>query len=292
MPEDAASDSAPRLVRLASPLFSAKLRPPVVPEHHVRRPRLLRLLDEAVSAPLTLVIAPAGVGKTVLVVELGSRVDRAHGLVVLGRGRSGRAPALVRRDRRARDAATGMWRGGPHPAPSSRPPCRCRPSVVGRPRHGSRLAGPRRRRPAPRRRRRRGRFAGAVPAAPPDLAPRGRAVAPRTDPAGRPPAGPWSARRGPLRRAEVLALRSVRDVDPARPGAVGGPDRHRGDTCRGVGSGPATGRARGAFQPSSSVRRASGRRRGRSPHRRLRVARGARRGGRGTDRRAAGCLRG
>jgi LuxR family maltose regulon positive regulatory protein len=67
MPEDAASDSAQRLVRLASPLFSAKLRPPVVPEHHVRRPRLLRLLDEAVSAPLTLVIAPAGVGKTVLV---------------------------------------------------------------------------------------------------------------------------------------------------------------------------------------------------------------------------------
>jgi LuxR family maltose regulon positive regulatory protein len=67
MPEDAASDSAPRLVRLASPLFSAKLRPPVVPEHHVRRPRLLRLLDESVSAPLTLVIAPAGVGKTVLV---------------------------------------------------------------------------------------------------------------------------------------------------------------------------------------------------------------------------------
>ncbi len=68
MPRDAASDAvAPRLVVPASPLLRAKLRPPVVPEHLVRRPRLLRLLDDAVSAPLTLVVAPAGVGKTVLV---------------------------------------------------------------------------------------------------------------------------------------------------------------------------------------------------------------------------------
>ncbi|HZA88454.1 MAG TPA: hypothetical protein VE466_16415, partial [Acidimicrobiales bacterium] len=33
----------------------------------MRRPRLLQLLDDAVSGPLTLVVAPAGVGKTVLV---------------------------------------------------------------------------------------------------------------------------------------------------------------------------------------------------------------------------------
>jgi LuxR family maltose regulon positive regulatory protein len=39
----------------------------VVPAHYVRRPRLLQLLDEAVGGPLTLVVAPAGVGKTVLV---------------------------------------------------------------------------------------------------------------------------------------------------------------------------------------------------------------------------------
>lgn len=49
-----------------SPLLKAKLRAPVVPDHYVRRARLLRLLDEAVEAPLTLVVAPAGVGKTVL----------------------------------------------------------------------------------------------------------------------------------------------------------------------------------------------------------------------------------
>jgi LuxR family maltose regulon positive regulatory protein len=60
--------SGSQLDRLASPLLRAKLRrPPLVPKHHVRRTRLLRLLDEAVAAPVTLVVAPAGVGKTVLV---------------------------------------------------------------------------------------------------------------------------------------------------------------------------------------------------------------------------------
>jgi LuxR family maltose regulon positive regulatory protein len=67
MPKDARRETGPRVEQPASPLLRAKLRPPVVPEHHVRRPRLLRLLDEAVSAPLTLVVAPAGVGKTMLV---------------------------------------------------------------------------------------------------------------------------------------------------------------------------------------------------------------------------------
>ncbi len=44
----------------------AKLRPPGVPPHYVRRARLLGLLDEAVAAPLTLLVAPAGSGKTLL----------------------------------------------------------------------------------------------------------------------------------------------------------------------------------------------------------------------------------
>ncbi|MGH9227992.1 MAG: LuxR C-terminal-related transcriptional regulator, partial [Acidimicrobiales bacterium] len=67
VPKDAGREVGRRLERPASRLLRAKLRPPVVPEHYVRRPRLLQLLDEAVSAPLTLVVAPAGVGKTVLV---------------------------------------------------------------------------------------------------------------------------------------------------------------------------------------------------------------------------------
>lgn len=49
-----------------SPLLRAKLRPPTVPDHYVRRTRLLRLLDDEVRAPLTVVCAPAGTGKTVL----------------------------------------------------------------------------------------------------------------------------------------------------------------------------------------------------------------------------------
>ena len=56
--------------RPASPLGSqvlrAKLRAPTAPEHFVRRARLHRLLDEVATAPVTLVVAPAGAGKTSL----------------------------------------------------------------------------------------------------------------------------------------------------------------------------------------------------------------------------------
>jgi LuxR family transcriptional regulator, maltose regulon positive regulatory protein len=48
------------------PTFRAKLRPPSPPRHYVGRLRLLRLVDELVAAPLTLVVAPAGTGKTSL----------------------------------------------------------------------------------------------------------------------------------------------------------------------------------------------------------------------------------
>jgi LuxR family maltose regulon positive regulatory protein len=48
------------------PIFRAKLRPPTTGGHYVERPRLLRLLEELVEAPLTIVVAPAGTGKTSL----------------------------------------------------------------------------------------------------------------------------------------------------------------------------------------------------------------------------------
>lgn len=51
----------------ATPVVRAKLRPPVPVAHHVRRPRLIGLLDAAGATPLTLVVAPAGAGKTSLV---------------------------------------------------------------------------------------------------------------------------------------------------------------------------------------------------------------------------------
>jgi len=66
-----------------SPLLKAKLRVPVVPEHYVRRPRLLRLVDESVKCPLTLVVAPAGVGKTTLLAGWASERDAATGWLSL-----------------------------------------------------------------------------------------------------------------------------------------------------------------------------------------------------------------
>ncbi len=49
-----------------APHVRSKLRPPGAPPHHVHRARLLDLLDESAAAPLTLVVAPAGAGKTSL----------------------------------------------------------------------------------------------------------------------------------------------------------------------------------------------------------------------------------
>ena len=50
-----------------STVFRAKLRPAMNPGHDLPRPRLHDLLTESVQAPLTLVVAPAGSGKTSLV---------------------------------------------------------------------------------------------------------------------------------------------------------------------------------------------------------------------------------
>ena len=50
-----------------TPLHRAKLRRPARAEHYVRRSRLLDLFDEVARCPLTLVVAPAGTGKTSLV---------------------------------------------------------------------------------------------------------------------------------------------------------------------------------------------------------------------------------
>ena len=54
---------------MASSFFRSRLKVPAVPEHYLRRPRLLQLLDEAAKAPITSVVAPAGSGKTSLLVD-------------------------------------------------------------------------------------------------------------------------------------------------------------------------------------------------------------------------------
>ena len=66
-----------------SPLLRAKLRVPVVPDHYVKRSRLLRLLDETVTCPLTLVVAPAGVGKTTLLAGWASEREADTGWLSL-----------------------------------------------------------------------------------------------------------------------------------------------------------------------------------------------------------------
>jgi LuxR family maltose regulon positive regulatory protein len=49
-----------------SALLRAKLRAPSRPEHYIRRQRLFEMLDDVVTAPLTVVVAPAGAGKSML----------------------------------------------------------------------------------------------------------------------------------------------------------------------------------------------------------------------------------
>jgi ATP/maltotriose-dependent transcriptional regulator MalT len=58
----------------APSLLGSRLRAPPRPERYVRRPRLITLLDELVRHPVTLVTAPAGAGKTSLLVDWLSEV--------------------------------------------------------------------------------------------------------------------------------------------------------------------------------------------------------------------------
>jgi len=64
MPRDDLGVSTPP--SSGSSLFTSKMRAPATPEHYIRRSRLLELVDDAVRAPLTVVAAPAGSGKTAL----------------------------------------------------------------------------------------------------------------------------------------------------------------------------------------------------------------------------------
>ena len=53
----------------ASSFLGSRLRAPANPAHYRRRPRLVQLLDESATAPITSVVAPAGSGKTSLLVD-------------------------------------------------------------------------------------------------------------------------------------------------------------------------------------------------------------------------------
>ncbi|WBB67036.1 LuxR C-terminal-related transcriptional regulator [Micromonospora sp. WMMD812] len=61
------------------PLLASRLTPPALPEPVVARPRLLRRLDAGSAGPVTLVRAPAGWGKTTLLVSWTRLVDGSAG---------------------------------------------------------------------------------------------------------------------------------------------------------------------------------------------------------------------
>lgn len=72
----AKSSTLVRRERLDPPFFRAKLRAPGAPRHYIRRPRLERLLDDLSEYPVTVIAAPAGVGKTALAAEWSRRCGR------------------------------------------------------------------------------------------------------------------------------------------------------------------------------------------------------------------------
>src|SRR5262245_24912831 len=55
--------------RFDSAFFRSKFRVPARPRHYVRRPRLLALMDDLATYPVTAVVAPAGSGKTALAAD-------------------------------------------------------------------------------------------------------------------------------------------------------------------------------------------------------------------------------
>src|SRR3954451_21195987 len=65
----------------SDPIEAALLVVPPVPKGAIRRPRLEERLDEGMRGPLTLVAAPAGTGKTVLVSSWASHVKSTSTVV-------------------------------------------------------------------------------------------------------------------------------------------------------------------------------------------------------------------
>ena len=67
MKKQPARRSAASRSSASSSLHRAKLRQPATPEHYIRRSRLVDLVDELGRNRITLVVAPAGTGKTLLI---------------------------------------------------------------------------------------------------------------------------------------------------------------------------------------------------------------------------------
>src|SRR5437879_13400090 len=66
---------------IQSQLLATKFYIPIAPGTLIARPRLHRLLDESLNYPLTLVSAPAGFGKTMLLSAWAQSLQAGHPLV-------------------------------------------------------------------------------------------------------------------------------------------------------------------------------------------------------------------
>ena len=106
--------------RFDSPFFRSKFRMPNAPDHFVRRPRLVELLDDLSSYPVTALVAPAGSGKTALVADWVHGCRAGLRVADAGRVGPGSGPAL-----------RGLDLGRRDPRPE-----RCRPGDGGRQQSG------------------------------------------------------------------------------------------------------------------------------------------------------------
>jgi LuxR family transcriptional regulator, maltose regulon positive regulatory protein len=79
--------------RFDSAFFRSKFRSPNAPDHFVRRPRLVDLLDDLSAYPVTALVAPAGSGKTALVGDWVHRCGLASAWLTLDE--SDRDPAQL-----------------------------------------------------------------------------------------------------------------------------------------------------------------------------------------------------
>ena len=214
--------------RVGPSLHRAKLRRPATAEHYVRRSRLLDLFEEVVRNRLTLVVAPAGTGKTSLVAGWVAESSTPTAWLSLDdTDRDGVqfwSAVIAALD----DVGAGMRRPrAGDAAPSRHPGRRGGPADRRSGGPGSTAGGARHRRlPPGGRRRLRARVGVALRAEPAGVAPRRADVAAGAEVADRSDEVARSARRDPLRRVAVLTGRGGRADDPAVADAVRG--THRG----------------------------------------------------------------
>jgi LuxR family maltose regulon positive regulatory protein len=100
----------------------AKLLRPALSPHYLPRPRLVRLLDEAVAQPLVVVSAAAGTGKTALLAEWSATTDRPTAWLTLGADHADAAAFVTDVLAAIDELVSGGARPIPRPAADADPP--------------------------------------------------------------------------------------------------------------------------------------------------------------------------